>query len=50
MKEILDFLQELSENNDRTWFEANRERYKRVKGRMDEVAAEIIEAVAEFDT
>lgn len=49
MKEILDFLQELSENNDRTWFEANRERYKRVKGRMDEVAAEFIEAVAEFD-
>ena len=49
MKEILDFLQELSENNDRTWFEANRERYKRVKGRMDEVAAEFIEAVAKFD-
>ena len=49
MREILDFLQDLSENNDRTWFEANRERYKCVKKRMDEVAAEFIEAVAEFD-
>ena len=49
MKEIIDFLQDLAQNNDRTWFEANRERYKRVKSRMDEVAAEFIEAVAEFD-
>ena len=49
MKEILDFLQDLSLNNDRTWFEANRERYKSVKSRMDEVAAEFIEAVAAFD-
>ena len=49
MKEILDFLQDLAQNNDRTWFEANRERYKCVKKRMDEVAAEFIEAVAEFD-
>ena len=49
MREILDFLQDLSGNNDRTWFEANRERYKRVKSRMDEVAAEFIDAVAEFD-
>ena len=42
-------MQDLAQNNDRTWFEANRERYKRVKSRMDEVAAEFIEAVAEFD-
>ena len=49
MKTILDFLSDLSVNNDRTWFEANRDRYKRVKARMDEVAAEFIEAVAVFD-
>ena len=49
MKEILDFLQDLSANNDRTWFEANRDRYKQVKKRMDTVAAEFIEAVAAFD-
>ena len=49
MKSILDFLSELSEHNDRMWFEANRDRYKQVKKRMDEVAAEFIEAVAAFD-
>ena len=49
MKSILDFLQDLSANNDRTWFEANRDRYKQIKKRMDEVAAEFIEAVAAFD-
>ena len=50
MKDILDFLQDLAQNNDRTWFEANRDRYKHVKMRMDEIAAEFIEAVAEFDS
>lgn len=49
MKTILDFLSDLSVNNERTWFEATRDRYKRVKSRMDEVAAEFIEAVAVFD-
>lgn len=49
MREILDFLQDLSQNNDRTWFEANRDRYKHVKIRMDEVAEAFIAAVAEFD-
>lgn len=49
MKSIIDFLTDLSQNNDRTWFEANRERYKLVKQRMDELAAEFIEALASFD-
>lgn len=49
MKSILDFLSDLSQNNDRTWFEANRDRYKQVKQRMDEVAEEFIAAVAAFD-
>ena len=49
MKIILEFLQELADNNNRTWFEANRERYKQVKQHMDAVAAEFIEAVATFD-
>ena len=50
MKDILDFLQDLAHNNDRTWFEANRDRYKHVKMRMDEIAAEFIAAVAKFDS
>ena len=50
MQEIIDFLDELSANNDRTWFEANRERYKSIKQRMDSVAEEFIEAIAAFDS
>ena len=49
MKSIIDFLTDLSQNNDRTRFEANRGRYKLVKQRMDELAAEFIEALASFD-
>ncbi len=49
MKSILDFLSDLSQNNDRTWFEANRDRYKQVKQRMDDIAEEFIAAVAAFD-
>ena len=50
MREIIEFLDELSANNDRVWFEANRERYKSVKQRMDLVAEEFIEAIAAFDS
>ena len=50
MQEIIEFLNELSANNDRVWFEANRERYKNVKQRMDSVAEEFIEAIAIFDS
>lgn len=49
MKEIINFLEELSANNDREWFEANRGRYKAVKQRMDAVAEEFIAAIATFD-
>ena len=49
MKDIINFLEELVANNDRAWFEANRDRYKAVKSRMDAVAKDFIEAVAAFD-
>lgn len=49
MKDIINFLEDLADNNDRTWFEANRDRYKAVKSRMDAVAKDFIEAVAAFD-
>lgn len=49
MREIIEFLQDLSENNDRNWFEANRQRYKTVKLRMDHVAEQFISAVSSFD-
>ena len=49
MKDIISFLEDLAANNDRAWFEANRDRYKAVKSRMDAVAKDFIEAVAAFD-
>lgn len=49
MKDIIDFLRELSNNNNREWFEANRSRYKVVKAKMDEVAERFIAAMASFD-
>ena len=49
MKDIINFLEDLAANNDRAWFEANRDRYKVVKSRMDAVAKDFIEAVAAFD-
>ena len=49
IKDIINFLEDLAANNDRAWFEANRDRYKAVKSRMDAVAKDFIEAVAAFD-
>lgn len=49
MKDIIDFLQELSSNNNREWFEANRSRYKVVKAKMETIAERFIEAMASFD-
>jgi uncharacterized protein (TIGR02453 family) len=49
MKDIISFLEDLAANNDRAWFEANRDRYKAVKSRMDAVAKDFIEAIAAFD-
>ena len=49
MREIIDFLEEISANNNRSWFEANRPRYTAVKQRMDAVAEEFIRAIASFD-
>lgn len=49
MKIVIDFLRDLAENNDRNWFEANRQRYVDAKRAMDDFAARFIAAVAEFD-
>lgn len=50
MREIIDFLQDLYDNNNREWFEANRPRYKQVRELMDDVAVRFIKAVESFDS
>lgn len=49
MKEILTFLKELRNHNDREWFNSNKDWYKNIKSRADILAEQIIAAVAEAD-
>lgn len=49
MKEVLQFLSELAENNNKPWFDANKERYLRVKATVAEFADKLIAAVAEVE-
>lgn len=49
MKNIINFLRQLAENNNREWFEQHRDWYKEVKKSMDGVAEQFIAAVESFD-
>lgn len=49
MQKVIDFLAELRENNNKAWFDANKGRYKAVQAAVDELAAELIVAIASFD-
>ena len=49
MKQVLQFLQDLSEHNDKIWFEANKARYREAKARIDQLAEELIAAIRAFD-
>ena len=49
MKEVYKFLKDLSRNNNREWFLANKQRYLDVKARVDELASLLIGLVSEFD-
>lgn len=49
MKEILQFLQELEENNQRDWFEANRNRYEKTRKQFLDFTAFLIDEIRKFD-
>lgn len=49
MKEILDFISELKENNNREWFEANKKRYLQVKSRHEDFVQKVLDGIARFD-
>ena len=48
-KLILQFLSELSENNNRDWFEANKKRFLEAKSIFEEIVQGYIEEIAKFD-
>lgn len=49
MKELIDFLRRLHDNNDREWFDAHRAEWLHVKGRFAEFTQGLIDGIASFD-
>ena len=49
MQELLDFFAELHDNNVKTWFDANRARYTRVREMFIGLTQQIIDGIAQFD-
>lgn len=49
MREIIDFLCRLHDNNDREWFDAHRAEWKRVQAQFQDIVSQLIEAIGAFD-
>lgn len=49
MKEILDFLRELKDNNNREWFDLNRDRYQHVKKQFEDYLNLMIGELSRID-
>lgn len=49
MVEIIDFFSQLSQNNNREWFNDHKEQYKAVDKKLKEFAAKFIQGIAAFD-
>lgn len=49
MQEILDFLSEVRNNNNRTWFQENKTRFEKIKTRFEFLASSILEKTKVFD-
>lgn len=49
MKNIVKFLEELSEHNNRDWFQANKQRYKEVQEEFNLFTTQLVVRIGEFD-
>ena len=49
MKQILEYLVDLSQNNNREWYHAHKERYKAAHADFENFIGELIYAIGEFD-
>lgn len=49
MKTVIDFLQQLAENNDKRWFDAHKEEYLTAKKNFEGFAMEFMQGVERFD-
>jgi len=50
MKEILDFLHDLKQNNNREWFNDNKERYRTVQDKWNNFCLELINEIGSYDS
>ena len=49
MKQVMDFLRELSLNNEKPWFEAHKQEYLLAKATVSSLTLKLIEGIHEFD-
>lgn len=49
MEETLNFLRELSQNNNKDWFDKNKDRYLKVKAFIESFTQDLINGISEFD-
>ena len=49
MKQVVEFLTLLHENNDKAWFDSHKEMYKRALSCFEEFTAKLIDGIAAFD-
>ncbi|MCL2073848.1 MAG: DUF2461 domain-containing protein [Marinilabiliaceae bacterium] len=49
MNEIINFLKELEQNNNREWFNSNKDRYLNVKSMFEDFIEQVIQGLATFD-
>ena len=49
MNDILEYLVDLAQNNNREWYHANKERYKKANAGFESVIGKLISAIGEFD-
>ncbi len=49
MKELLDFYQRLSHNNNKPWFDEHRKEYEELKGELSDFTKRFIKGIEEFD-
>ncbi|MDP1621497.1 MAG: DUF2461 domain-containing protein [Bacteroidales bacterium] len=48
-KQVLDFLSQLEKNNNREWFQQNKQQYNEAKAEMESFVASVITDLAKFD-
>ena len=49
MNNILSFLSDLKNNNNKEWFDQNRGRYDQAKKSMEKLVQQLIDKISEFD-